>query len=344
MSRLFTPYEIKGLKLKNRVVMPPMCQYSVEKEDGVPTDWHYVHYVSRAVGGTGLIIVEMTGVHPDGRITNKDTGIWSDEHIPAYRRLVDEVHQYGAKIGIQLGHAGRKAVDAEPPVAPSAIPFDKQSKTPAALTAEGIDALISAYREGARRAVEAGFDTVEIHGAHGYLIHQFHSPLTNRRDDEYGADPALFGVRVVQAVKEVVPASMPVLMRVSAREYVDGGYQEDYALEFCRRYQEAGVDLFHVSSGGEGPIGAGGGPSAGPGYQSGLAAYIRSGLNVPVIAVGRLESYEEAERVLRDEEADLVAVGRGMLSDPYWALHAEEALGGVTEVPEPYNRGVWKRR
>ncbi|WP_410515176.1 NADH:flavin oxidoreductase/NADH oxidase [Paenibacillus sp. BR2-3] len=344
MTNLFTPYELKGLTLKNRVVMPPMCQYSVEKQDGIPTDWHYVHYVSRAVGGTGLIIVEMTGVHLDGRITNQDTGIWSDDHIAAYRRITDGVHANGAKIGIQLGHAGRKAVDAEPPVAPSAIPFDENSKTPAALTQEGIAEMIEAYREAARRAVQAGFDTVEVHGAHGYLIHQFHSPLTNVREDEYGADLALFGEQVVKAVKEVLPADMPLLMRISAKEYVDGGYDADYALEFCRRYKAAGVDMFHVSSGGEGPIGSNGGPNAGPAYQVDLAEYIRSGLQVPVIAVGRLESYQEAESIVKEEQAELVAVGRGMLSDPYWTLHAEESLVGAPNVPKAYERGTWRRK
>ncbi|MBW4080475.1 NADH:flavin oxidoreductase/NADH oxidase [Paenibacillus sp. S150] len=346
MPDLFAPYELKALSLKNRIVMPPMCQYAVASQDGTPNDWHFVHYVSRAVGGTGLIIVEMTGVHPDGRITNADTGIWSDEHIEAYRRLTGAVHAGGAKIAVQLGHAGRKALDAEPPVAPSAIPFDANSKTPQALGKEGIAELIAAYREGARRAVEAGFDTVELHGAHGYLIHQFHSPLTNIRDDEYGADPVLFGEQVVEAVRGVLPAEMPLLMRVSAKEYVEGGYDEAYALEFCRRYKAAGVDMFHVSSGGEGPIGSNGGPNAGPAYQVDLAEYIRSGLQVPVIAVGRLESYGEAQSIVTEEKAELVAVGRGMLSDPYWALHAEEALGGVDRqnVPKAYERGVWKRK
>lgn len=346
MPDLFTPYELKGLTLKNRVVMPPMCQYAVEEQDGTPNDWHFVHYVSRAVGGTGFIIVEMTGIHPDGRITNKDTGIWGDHQIEAYRKLTEAVHAQGAKIAIQLGHAGRKALDAEPPVAPSAIPFDAKSKTPRELSKAEIAELIEAYREGARRAVEAGFDTVEIHGAHGYLIHQFHSPLTNVRDDEYGTDPVLFGEQVVQAVREVLPAEMPLLMRVSAKEYVEGGYDEGYALDFCRRYKAAGVDMFHVSAGGEGPIGSNGGPNAGPAYQVELAEYIRSGLQIPVIAVGRLESYEEAQAIVLGERAELIAVGRGMLSDPYWALHAEEALGGVgkTSVPAAYERGVWKRK
>ncbi|QUL58271.1 NADH:flavin oxidoreductase/NADH oxidase [Paenibacillus tritici] len=344
MTDLFAPYELKALTLKNRVVMPPMCQYAVEKQDGIPTDWHFVHYVSRAVGGTGFIIVEMSGVHPDGRITNQDTGIWDDAQIPAYKQLTSAVHAHGAKIAIQLGHAGRKAVDASSPVAPSAIPFGAGYAMPKALSREEIAELITAYREAARRAVEAGFDTVELHGAHGYLIHQFHSPLSNVRSDEYGQDPILFGEQVVEAVREVLPAEMPLIMRVSAKEYVEGGYDEIYALEFCRRYKEAGVDMFHVSSGGEGPIGSNGGPGAGPAYQVKLAEYIRSGLQVPVIAVGRLESYEEAQAVISEAKAELVAVGRGMLSDPYWVLHAAEALGGIDSaaVPKPYERGIWK--
>lgn len=346
MTDLFAPYELKALALKNRVVMPPMCQYAVEKQDGIPEDWHFVHYVSRAVGGTGLIIVEMSGVHPDGRITNRDTGIWNDVQADAFKRITAAVHAQGAKIAIQLGHAGRKAVDADPPVAPSAIPFDEHSKMPKALTREEIAGTITAYREAARRAVEAGFDTVELHGAHGYLIHQFHSPLSNVRDDEYGRDPILFGEQVVEAVRDVLPAEMPLLMRVSAKEYVEGGYNEAYALEFCRRYKAAGVDMFHVSSGGEGPIGSNGGPNAGPAYQVDLAEYIRSGLQVPVIAVGRLESYREAQAVITEAKAELVAVGRGMLSDPYWVLHAKEALDGIEQpdLPKPYVRGVWNRK
>ncbi|SMF86224.1 2,4-dienoyl-CoA reductase [Paenibacillus uliginis N3/975] len=339
LADLFTPYNFKNLTLKNRIVMPPMCQYSVQAEDGTPNDWHYVHYVSRAVGGTGLIIVEMTGIHPDGRISNQDTGLWSDEHIPAYRRIVDSVHSYGTKIGIQLGHAGRKAQDAEPSVAPSAIAFSSRYKMPRALTGNEIEELIQAYKEGARRSVEAGFDTIEIHGAHGYLIHQFHSPLTNQRDDEYGQDYALFGERVVKAVKEVLPEGMPLLMRVSAKEYVDGGYDVEYCAKISERYKDAGVDIFHITSGGEGPIGSDGGPKAEPAYQVDLAKDFKRLLQVPVIAVGLLDDYEVAQDVVLSGHADLVAVGRGMLRDPYWASHAAKALDGGQKVPKQYERG-----
>ncbi|MGN7470979.1 NADH:flavin oxidoreductase/NADH oxidase [Brevibacillus sp. SAFN-007a] len=340
MALLSTPFQFKGLTLKNRVVMPPMCQYSVEAQDGTPTDWHFVHYVSRAVGGTGLIIVEMTDVEPDGRISNYDLGLWSDEQIPAYKRIVSEVHKYGAKIGIQIGHAGRKAEDAEVPVSASAIAFPgSRYKTPRALTTEEVKAMVVKFREAARRAVEAGMDTIEIHGAHGYLIHQFHSPLTNVREDEYGRDKALFGVEVIAAIKEVIPADMPLIMRISAVEYVDGGYGLDYSTELCRRYKEAGVDIFHLSSGGEGPIGSGGRPGIHPGYQVPFARAIKQALDVPVIAVGNLDDPKLAEAVIGNGDTDLVAVGRGMLRDPYWALHAIHALSAEeAQPPRQYAR------
>lgn len=339
MTNLFTPYTFKNLELKNRVVMPPMCQYSVDTKDGMPNDWHNVHYISRAVGGTGLIIVEMTAIHPDGRITDNDTGIWDDSFIPAYRKIVDGVHQYGAKIGIQLGHAGRKAEDANPPVAPSAIRYDGDGyKTPHELTTTEVEELIEAYAQAARRSVEAGFDTVEVHGAHGYLIHQFHSPLVNQREDEYGQDCSLFGVRVVEEIRKVVPAEMAVIMRVSAREYVDGGYDIDYITDVCRRYQEAGVDMMHISSGGEGPVGAGG-MKVRAGYQVEMATHIKKVLNIPVIAVGMLDEYADAQKVIEHDQADLVAVGRAMLRDPYWTVHAAKELHLEADVPVQYARG-----
>jgi NADPH2 dehydrogenase len=344
MANLASPFQCKGLTLKNRVVMPPMCQYSVEAHDGTPTDWHFVHYVSRAVGGTGLIIVEMTDVEPDGRISDRDLGLWSDEQIPAYARIVKEVHKHGAKIGIQIGHAGRKAEDAEVPVSSSAIRFPSDIyKTPRALTTEEVQQMVVKFAESARRAVEAGVDTIEIHGAHGYLIHQFHSPLTNQRDDQYGRDLALFGVEIIQAIKKVVPADMSLIMRISAVEYVDGGYGLEYSTELCHRYQEAGVDIFHISSGGEGSIGSRGRPGIHSGYQVPLARAIKQALGVPVIAVGKLDDAVLAEATLGNGDADLIAVGRGMLHDPYWAIHAIRELSGDAEVPKQYIPGFPKR-
>lgn len=340
MSQLFSPFTLKSLQLKNRVVMPPMCQYSVEAKDGAPNNWHFVHYISRAVGGAGLIITEMTDVEPDGRITDFDLGLWSDEQIPAFARIIDEVHKYGTKIGIQIAHAGRKAQDAEPPVAPSAIPFSDSFKTPRALTTDEVKQMVEKFREAAKRAIQAGVDTIELHGAHGYLIHQFHSPLTNRRDDEYGKDLTRFGVEVVQAVKSVMPADMPLIMRISAIEYVDGGYGLDYGIKVSKAYQAAGVDMFHITSGGEGPIGSAGRPGVHFGYQVPMARAIKQALQVPVIAVGKLEEAHLADAIIGNEEADLVAVGRGMLVDPYWTLHAAQVLGRTPEVPRQYERAI----
>lgn len=339
MKDLFTPYELNNLKLKNRVVMPPMCQYSVSKKDGIANDWHYMHYVSRAVGGAGLIIIEMTDVEPDGRISDYDLGIWSDEHIPALARIVDACHSYGAKVGIQIAHAGRKAEDAAVPVAPSAIPFNAESKTPKELTTEEVKQMVEKFRMGVKRAVKAGFDVIELHGAHGYLIHQFHSPLTNRRTDEYGQELTLFGKEVIQAAKSEMPEGMPLILRISAREYVEGGYGINESLAFSKVYQEAGVDIFHISAGGEGPIAAAGQPGTHAGYQVPLAREIKHGLNVPVIAVGRLDEPVLANAVIGNEDADLVAVGRGMLRNPYWTLEAATQLNKETDIPKQYRFG-----
>lgn len=336
---LFTPYAIKGLQLKNRVVMAPMCQYSVTTKDGIPGDWHYVHYVSRAVGGVGLIIIEMTDVDPDGRITDNDLGIWSDDHIPAFTRIIDGVHQYGTKIGIQIAHAGRKAEDARVPVAPSAIRFPGTPyKEPRELTTDEVKDMVKRFGEAARRAIQAGVDVIELHGAHGYLIHQFQSPLTNHRRDEYGRNLELFGVEVIHAVKKEMPADMPLIFRISAVEYADGGYDLDHAITLCQAYNKAGVDLFHVSSGGEGEPGRRK-PGNYPGYQVPFARAIREQVKIPVIAVGKLDDPALAESVLGNQDADLVALARGLLRDPYWATHAAIQVGvKEPEIPKQYIR------
>lgn len=338
MPHLSTPFTLKGMELKNRIVMAPMCQYSVEAKDGIPNDWHFVHYVSRAIGGTGLIIMEMTDVEPDGRISDYDLGLWSDEHIPAFRRIISEVHKYGAKIGIQIAHAGRKAEDAAEPVAPSAISAGERYKTPRALTQEEIQAMVEKFKDAARRAVEAGVDTIELHGAHGYLIHQFHSSAINRRDDEYGHDLAKFGVEVIEAVRSVMPTDMPLILRISAIEYMDGGYDLAHSLRIAERYRDAGVDMFHVSSGGEGGPAGQKQPGNYPGYQVPLARAYRERLGVPIIAVGMLDDPKLAEATIANEDADLVAVGRGMLRDPYWALNALRANDLEAEPAKPYLR------
>lgn len=344
MSNLFSPFSYKGLHLKNRIVMPPMCQYSVTAKDGKPNDWHFVHYTSRAIGGTGLIIVEMTDIEPDGRITDFDLGIWSDDHIPAYARIVESCKTYGAKVGIQIAHAGRKAQDAMVPVSSSSVKFDDSFNEPKALSTDEVKEMVEKYREGAKRAVKAGFDTIELHGAHGYLIHQFHSPFINQRSDEYGKDLSRFGVEVIKAVKSEMPSDMPLIIRVSAREYIQGGYDIDHIKEICKNYQDAGVDMFHISAGGEAPLDkAGMGPHGLPGthagYQIPFAREFKKSFHVPVIAVGRLDNPGLANAVIGNNDADLVAVGRGMLRDPHWALNAAIELKAKTDFPKQYERG-----
>ncbi|GAK04618.1 NADH:flavin oxidoreductase/NADH oxidase [Geomicrobium sp. JCM 19037] len=346
MSLIQTPYTLKGLKLKNRIVMSPMCQYSVEAEDGAPNDWHFVHYVSRAVGGTGLMIMEMTGVEPDGRITDQDLGLWDDAQIPAYERIITEVHKHGTKMGIQIAHAGRKAEDAPQPVSPSSIPVDvipEETKNgtltpPRALETHEVKRIISSFKEAAERAVKAGFDTIELHGAHGYLIHQFMSPSINNRTDEYG-NLSKFGVDIIKAVKSVMPEQMPLIMRISAIEYIDGGYDVDHSIKIAKEYQTAGVDLFHISTGGEGLPGKKK-PLNTPAYQVPYARKFKDTLNVPVIAVGRLENPQVAESVLSNGDAELVAIARGMLNDPYWAMHAIKDIHKHVTPPKQYGRAI----
>lgn len=340
MSQLSQPYQMKNLSVKNRIVMAPMCQYSVVNRDGIPTDWHYVHYVSRAVGGTGLIIMEMTNIEPDGRISDQCLGLWSDDHIPAFGKIISAAHQYGTKVGIQIAHAGRKAEDALEPVAP--CDEDKPNRRmnkPRALATEEVRGMVDKFKQAAIRAIQAGVDTIELHGAHGYLIHQFHSPSINHRTDEYGQDFSRFGSEVIRAVRSVMPEDMPLLMRVSAIEHGNGGYGLDHAIEICRQYKEAGVDVFHVSSGGDAAPGEQLKLSlSSPGYQVPLARAIKQALNMPVIAVGNLDDPRLAEATLVNEDADLIAIGRGMLRDPYWAIHAIRTLGDTVEPPKQYHR------
>lgn len=342
MKDLFTPYEMKGLKLKNRIVLPPMCQYSVYKKNGIATEWHLFHYVSRAIGGTGLIIIEMTDVEPDGRISDYDLGLWCDEQIEPLKRIVDECHKYGAKVAIQIAHAGRKAEDAEVPVAPSAIPFDETCKTPRELTTSEVNEMIEKFRMAVRRAVKAGFDAIEIHGAHGYLIHQFHSPLTNKRTDEYGKDLTKFGSDIIKAAKSEIPEDMPLIMRLSAVEYVEGGYGIETGIKLAKAYKEAGIDIFHISAGGEGPIAAAGRPGTHAAYQVPFARAIKESVNADVIAVGRLDEPDLANSVIGNEEADLVAIGRAMFRNPYWTFEAAMKLNKKTQVPKQYMRGFPK--
>ncbi len=339
MALILEPWQFKGLELKNRIMMSPMCQYSVSDEDGAPNDWHFVHYISRAVGGVGLVMMEMTDVVPDGRITVNDLGIWSDHQIPAFKRIIDQVHLYGAKIGIQLAHAGRKAEsESLRPEAPSAIRFSPRYRVPHELTGDEVKRLVDAFASGARRAIAAGVDTLELHGAHGYLIQQFMSPLSNQRDDEWG-NFTRFPVEVIRAVRSEIPSSMPLIMRVSAVEYDAKGYTFDQLLAMVHAFHQAGVDIFDVSSGGNAPVVP---DRIYPGYHVRYGAAIRKAVGVPVIAVGILEEPALAESVLQQGQADIIALARGLLRDPYWANTAAAALGGTVQVPVQYHRAFKK--
>ncbi|MFC0560095.1 oxidoreductase [Halalkalibacter alkalisediminis] len=301
-----------------------------------PYDWHYSHYTSRAIGGTSLIIIEMTDVEPDGRISDYDLGIWEDDHVPAFERIIRACQSYGAKVAIQIAHAGRKAEDAVVPVSSTSTAFSDRFNTPKELSTAEAEAMVVKFEQAFKRAVQAGVDAIEIHGAHGYLIHQFHSPFTNKRSDKYGQDRALFGKEMIQAARRLMPECMPLIFRISAVEYAEEGYQLDYSINLVKEYREAGIDLFHISSGGE----SNNGPEySGEGYQVDLAASIKKALDVPVIAVGRMENATYSDQVIRDGKADLVAVGRGMLRNPYWANEASLELKRKTIIPRALERG-----
>ncbi|MEJ9211333.1 NADPH dehydrogenase NamA [Bacillus smithii] len=334
--KLFEPYTVKNVTFKNRIVMSPMCMYSAENQQGFLEDWHYVHYTTRAVGQVGLIIVESTAVLPEGRISPKDLGIWSDDHIEGFAKLVSMVQKHGAKIGIQLGHAGRKA-DLEGDIyAPSAIAFNETSKTPKEMTKEDIQKTIRAFQEGARRAKEAGFDVIEIHAAHGYLINQFLSPLSNKRTDEYGgsAENRLrFLIETIKAVKEVWDG--PLFVRVSANDYHEKGLTPEDYVEIAKQLKEQGVDLIDVSSGAVVPAKI----HAYPGYQVPFAEKIKHGAGIPVGAVGLITSGIQAEEILQNDRADLVFLARELLREPYWPRKAAKELNAAIEAPVQYSRG-----
>lgn len=338
ISYLNTPFSIKSLSLKNRIVMPPMCQYVAT--DGMPNDWHFVHYVSRAVGGVGLIIVEMTNVAPNGRISPNCLGLWNDDQRDQFKRIVDAVHAQNGKIALQIAHAGSKALGASDVVSCSPVMFDDtndanaqwQYQMPRALSKDEILELIEKFKQSTKRAVEAGFDAIEIHGAHGYLIHQFCSPKSNLRTDEYGQDKLLFGEQVIKAAKSVMPADMPLIVRFSAQEYGKNGYDVDYGCKIAKRFADAGADILDVSGGGDGKLDPLHTPKFHAGYQVYLARAIRKVSNLPIITVGMLEDPYLADYVLSTGDADLVAIGKGLLHDPYWALHTLNS----PFVPQPY--------
>jgi len=342
MSALLSPFTLRGVTLRNRIAMSPMCMYTAG-EDGLATDWHLAHLVSRAVGGVGLIITEATAVEARGRISPNDLGWWDDAQVEPLSRIVRLCKAQGAVMCTQLAHAGRKAWSANKgigpaqPVAPSAVPHDADWVVPQALTLAEIDSIVSAFRASAKRALAAGFDAIEVHGAHGYLAHQFLSPLSNLRADEYGgtlANRARLLLRAVEAVREVWPESQPLLVRLSCTDWVEGGLTIDDQVQVARWLKARGVDMVDCSSGGNAPVV----PPTGPGYQVPFADRLRREAGIATMAVGLISSPEMAEEIVRNGRADMVALGRELLRNPYWPLHAARALGADVTWPKQYLR------
>lgn len=357
-SKLFEKYKIRGVEFRNRIWVSPMCQYS--SVDGMPTDWHLVHLGSRAVGGAGLVIMEATAVSPEGRISPSDAGIWSDAHAEAYKRITEFIKQQGAVAGIQLAHAGRKASTAEPwnggkivaegyggweTVAPSAIAFADDYPQPRAMSAEDIEKAAGDFAEAAKRAVEAGFEVIEIHAAHGYLFHEFLSPLSNRRSDEYGGsleNRMRFPLDVARKVRAAVPENLPVFVRISATDWADGGWDLAQAIEFCRELKNIGIDLIDVSTGGNVPDAK---IPVAPGYQVEFAAEIRRQVDIATGAVGMITEPAQAESILQNGEADAILIAREFLRDPYFPFTAAKELGENPDyVPKQYGRAIDLRK
>ncbi|UXY16659.1 NADH:flavin oxidoreductase/NADH oxidase [Chitiniphilus purpureus] len=353
MPHLFDPLTLRGLTLPNRIAVSPMCEYS--SDDGFANDWHLVHLGSRAVGGAGLVITEATAVSPEGRISPADLGIWKDEHIEPLQRIVRFIRKQGSVAGIQLAHAGRKAsthglgggqgaVAPEqggwPVVAPSAIPFAPDYPSPIALTGEGIAKVVEDFAAAARRALAAGFEVAEVHAAHGYLLHQFLSPISNQRDDAYGGsfeNRTRIVREVVAAVRAVWPETLPLLVRLSATDWIEHGWSPEETVALSCILKDLGADLIDVSSGGSVPVAH---IPAGPGYQTPFAAQVRQAAQVPVGAVGLITEPAQADHVVRTGQADLVLIGRELLRDPYWPLHAAQALRQPVAWPNQYLRAA----
>ncbi len=352
MAQLFEPLTVRGVTLRNRIAVSPMCEYS--SNDGFATDWHLVHLGSRAVGGAALVFTEAAAVEPAGRISPQDLGIYRDEHIERLADITGFVLSQGAVPGIQLAHAGRKASTAAPwqgggPVeparggwrpifAPSALPFSEESIVPQALSGAEIRALVTSFVVAAERAVDAGFRVIEIHAAHGYLAHEFLSPLSNERTDEYGGsfeNRTRFVREVAAGVRSVLPEATPLFVRISATDWVEGGWNLDESVLLARRLRELGVDLIDASSGGLSPAQR---IALAPGYQVPFAERIRAEAGIATGAVGLITEPAQAEAIVRDGQADIVLLARELLRDPYWPLRASVALGADGPWPKQYLR------
>lgn len=354
MSKLFSPIKIGSQLFENRIVIPPMCQYSAV--NGLASDWHLMHYGALSHSGAGLMILEATAVCPEGRLSPFDLGLWGDEQKSAMQSLIASIRQYSAMpIAVQLVHAGRKASMPQPwqeekhvaigkggwqTVAPSAIAFNPNYDTPMELTKEEIKTLVKQFADAAIRADQAGIDFIEIHGAHGYLIHQFLSPLTNKRTDEYGGslDNRLrFVIDVFNAIRTVFPKQKGVGIRISATDWVDGGWNLDESIILAKKLNELGCSYMHVSTGGldmrqQIPVG--------PNYQVPFAQAIKAHVTMPVIAVGLITEPVQAEAIVLTEQADMVAIGRDMLFEPHWPWRAAKELGAQVTVPPQYARST----
>ncbi len=358
MPKLFEPIKIRGLEVKNRIWISPMCMYSAEDQDGLPGQWQQLHLGSRAVGGAGLIFVEASGVSPDGRITPWCTGIWNDEQAAAWKQIVATCHSHGTKVAMQLAHAGRKASVYREWSGVGSVPINEggwQSVSatdrafgdylaPRKLSVPEIKNLVQLFAVAAERSVSAGFDAVEIHAAHGYLIHQFLSPLSNDRHDEYGGgleNRARFLMEVIDAVRSAIPDTVPLFLRLSATDYSDGGWDLDQTTEVCIWATQKGVDLIDVSSGG---LITGVKIPTGPGYQVPFANHIADRIKQPVAAVGQITEAQQAEQILQSGGADVILIGRASLRDPYWPLRAAAELGVEVAWPNQYERGKWPKR
>jgi len=353
MAKLFEPLRIGGLTLSNRIVIAPMCQYSAE--DGKMTDWHAIHLGQLALSGAGVLTIEATAVTPEGRITYADVGLWDDETEAAMGTVLHSIRRWSPMpIAIQLAHAGRKASTAKPwdggaQIAPDApdgwqtvsasdVPFEAQENPPHALDKEGLAHIRDAFADAARRAARLGIDAIQIHAAHGYLLHQFLSPLSNRRTDEYGGsleNRMRFPLEVFEAVRAAFPAERPVTVRVSGTDWVEGGWDIEQTIAFSKALEERGVSAMHISSGGLHPDQA---IPVGPNYQVPLARRVKEAVSVPVIAVGLITEPEQAEAIIGTGEADMIALARTILYDPRWPWHAAAQLGASLQAAPQYLR------
>jgi len=353
MTHLFTPLQLRGLTLPNRIAVSPMCQY--QATDGLVSDWHLVHYGGLAQGGAGLVITEAVAVLPEGRISPNDLGLWNMAQAEGLAHIVRFIKSQGAVPCIQLAHAGRKAstfaswkgsgnVAPEAggwmPVAPSALPFDPHSAVPTALDEAGVLAVIEAFMDAARKAIAAGFQVIEVHAAHGYLLHQFLSPLTNQRTDAYGgsfANRTRLVCEVVGALRNILPEEMPLIVRISATDWVDGGWDIEQSVALAKTLKALGVDLVDTSSGGLSPQQK---ITLGPGYQVPFAARLRAEAGLPTGAVGLITEPQQAEQILAEGAADLILLGRELLRNPRWPLHAAQVLGAEVPWPASYARAA----